>query len=49
MVTPPPKKPRTPEQQKRFEEVSERQQLLQEKGVPAPASGTFGVPPKKPK
>lgn len=36
----------TPEQQAERERVDARNALLQEKGVKAPASGTFGRPPK---
>lgn len=39
-------KKRTPEQAARFAEVSARQRVMQERGVPAPKSGTFGKPAK---
>lgn len=41
--------PITPEQQKRRDELAERSKLIQERGVPAPASGTFGGKPKSEK
>ena len=37
-------KPRTPEQQARYELVTERSRRLQERGVPQPKSGTWGKP-----
>lgn len=40
---------RTPEQQERYIEVTRRSLALQEKGVPVPASGTFGGKPREAK
>lgn len=37
-------KSRTASQQARYEATTERNRIMQERGVPAPASGIFGKP-----